>query len=64
MIECFLDSIFCRTAESQCVFSCHKQGYEDGFEEGRLKGWREGFEIGLQKGHELGAEVSLLNDYH
>lgn len=43
--------------------NCQKQGYKDGFDEGRFNGWREGFEIGLQKGNELGAEIGFYKGF-
>ena len=39
------------------MFSCEKQGYQDGFNEGKLKGWNEGKQTGWTQGKLIGNEV-------
>jgi flagellar biosynthesis/type III secretory pathway protein FliH len=39
------------------MFSCEKQGYQDGFNKGKEKGWNEGKQTGWTQGKLIGNEV-------
>ena len=45
------------------MFSCEKQGYQDGFNEGKLKGWNQGKQTGWTQGKLIGNEVGFYKGF-